>query len=269
MAYKVHPYQWPTIGKCVEQIEEATLQTILDFYHRFYAPNNAILSIAGNISAEQAFALSEKWFGPIPTRHVVPRALPQEEPQQHIRRKTVHRDVPTDLLVMTFHMPDRRAKDYYTCDLITDLLGNGYSSRLTRKLVHEKHLFSTIDSYIQGSMEPGLLFIIGRLAEGVSFKEGEEAVWNELRMLKEKKVNKVEFDKVCNRSESERVFNNINYLNRAMNMAMLEYVGKDKELEDELEHYRSVNTEDIQRVARQLFRKPNSCILYYARKEDK
>ncbi len=263
MAYKVHPYQWPTIGLCVEHIERATLPDVMEFYQRFYTPSNAILSVVGNIRFDEVVRLSEKWFGPISKSQLTPRNLPEEPRQQRIRRKSVKRNVPANMLVMAFHMPERRNKDYHTCDLVTDLLAAGQSSRLIQHLVHRDKLFTSIDAYIQGSIDKGLLFVIGRMTDDTSFSTAEEAVWRELEELKVKPINKDELEKVRNRSESERTFNNINYLNRAINMAQLELIGQDRELSDELRRYCAITADDVQRLSKAIFLKRNCSVLYY------
>lgn len=266
MAYKCHPYRWPTIGVCVEHIEQATLNDVMFFYHRHYVPNNAILSVVGNISFNEVVRLSEKWFGAIPKGNITPRYLSQEPQQKRMRRKSVQRNVPSDMLVMAFHMPDRKDRNYHTCDLITDLLAAGQSSRLIQHLVHRDKLFTSVDAYIQGSFDAGLLFIMGRLADGIAIKTAEEAVWYELELLKRMPVDENELAKVRNRSESERTFNNINYLNRAVNMAQLELIGQDRELSDELAHYCSITADDVQQTSRSIFLKRNCSVLYYKSK---
>ena len=263
MAYKVHPYQWPTIGLCVEHIERATLPDVMEFYQRFYTPSNAILSVVGNIRFDEVVRVSEKWFGPISKSQITPRNLPEEPRQQRIRRKSVKRNVPANMLVMAFHMPERRNKDYHTCDLVTDLLAAGQSSRLIQHLVHRDKLFTSIDAYIQGSIDKGLLFVIGRMTDDTSFSTAEEAVWRELEQLKAKPINKDELEKVRNRSGSERTFNNINYLNRAINMAQLELIGQDRELSDELRRYCAITADDVQRLSKAIFLKRNCSVLYY------
>ena len=263
LAYKVHPYRWPTIGLCVEHIAQATLESVMDFYHRHYTPCSAILSVVGGISFDEVVRLAEKWFGPIAKGPSTPCSLPKEQPQQRIRRKSVHRPVSADMLVMAFHMADRKSHEYHVCDLITDLLSAGQSSRLIRHLVHDKRLFTSIDAYIQGSIDEGLLYIMGRLAEGITFEQAEQAVWTELEALKHTTIDPEELNKVCNRSESERTFNNINYLSRAVNMAQLELIGQDNDLADELFHYCSVSVKDVQSTARKLFIKKNCSVLYY------
>lgn len=266
MAYKCHPYRWPTIGVCVEHIEQATLNDVIFFYHRHYVPNNAILSVVGNISFNEVVKLSEKWFGAIPKGNITPRYLSQEPQQKRMRRKSVQRNVPSDMLVMAFHMPDRKDRNYHTCDLITDLLAAGQSSRLIQHLVHRDKLFTSVDAYILGSFDAGLLFIMGRLADGIAIKTAEKAVWYELELLKRMPVDENELAKVRNRSESERTFNNINYLNRAVNMAQLELIGQDRELSDELAHYCSITADDVQRTSRSIFLKRNCSVLYYKSK---
>ena len=263
LCYKVHPYRWPTIGLCIEHIEQATLESVMDFYHRHYTPSNAILSVVGGISFDEVVRLAEKWFGPLPKSAIAPSHLPQEPPQQRMRRKSVHRDVPAHMLVMAFHMGDRKSTEYHVCDLITDLLSAGQSSRLIRHLVHEERLFTSIDAYIQGSIDEGLLYIMGRLAEGITLEQAEQAVWTELEALKHTTIDPEELNKVRNRSESERTFNNINYLSRAVNMAQLELIGQDNDLADELARYCAVTTEDIRHTARKLFMKRNCSVLHY------
>lgn len=264
MAYKVHPYRWPTIGISPEHIEQATLDNVMDFYNRNYTPDNAILSVVGNIHFEEVVRLSEKWFGPI-QKHREHLPIPAEPPQTRIRRKTVYRNVPADMLVLAFHMSDRRNPDYHTCDLITDLLAAGQSSRFVQHLIRHRQIFTSIDAYIQGSIDAGLLLVMGRLTEGTECEKAEEAVWHELKQLKAIPVTQEELDKVRNRSESERTFNNINYLNRAINLAQMELIGQDRELTDELHRYCSVTADDIQQVANKVFLKKNCSVLYYRR----
>ncbi len=268
MAYKVHPYRWPTIGQCIEHIERATLTDVMDFYQRHYTPNNAILTVVGNISFDETVRLSQKWFGPITSNTTPHSHTSLDEPAQtRLRRRTVHRPVPSHMLVMAFHMPDRKSRDYHTCDLITDLLAAGQSSRLIQHLVHRDKLFTSIDAYIQGSIAPGLLLIIGRLAEGVTCELAENSVWKELKILKTQSIDKEELSKVRNRSESERTFNNINYLNRAINLAQMELIGQDRTLADELQRYCSVTEHDIKQIAGKVFLKKNCSILYYKKQE--
>ena len=173
LAYQTHPYQWPTIGKELSHIANATLEEVKAFFFRFYAPNNAILAVTGNISFEEAVALTEKWFGSIPRREVPQRNLPQEQEQTEERRLTVERNVPLDSLFMAYHMPAHCHPDYYAFDILSDVLSNGRSSRLNQRLVQQKQLFSSIDAYISGSVDAGLFHISGKPSAGVTLEQAE------------------------------------------------------------------------------------------------
>lgn len=263
LAYESHPYRWPTIGKEIAHIAQATLEEVKDFFYRFYAPNNAILAVTGHISFEETIRLAEKWFGPIPARNIPPRQLPAEKPQTAVRRKTVERKVPVDAIYMAFHMSNRMHPDYYVYDMITDILSNGRSSRFIQSLVQEQKLFTSIDAYISGSLDEGLLHITGKPVEGVSLEQAEEAIWKELEKMKTVPVSEQELEKVKNRYESEQIFNNINYLNVATNLAFFELTGKAEDINEEVGKYRAVTAEQIQATSARCFVPENCSILYY------
>lgn len=263
LAYRVHPYRWPTIGKELSHIEQATLEEVKDFFYRFYAPNNAVLAVTGNISWEETVALTEKWFGPVPRRNVPPRQLPQEPEQTEARRLTVERPVPLDALFMVYPMCNREHPDYFAFDILSDVLSNGRSSRLSRQLVQEQKLFSSIDAYISGTRDAGLLHISGKPAAGVSLEEAEAAVLRELEELCQTPVGEQELEKVKNKFESTQIFGNINYLNVATNLAWFELTGQAEDIDREVERHRAVTAEQLQRVARETFREENSVVLYY------
>lgn len=263
LAYESHPYRWPTIGKEIAHIAQATLEEVKDFFYRFYAPNNAILAVTGHISFEETIRLAEKWFGPIPARNISPRQLPAEKPQTAVRRKTVERKVPVDAIYMAFHMSNRMHPDYYVYDMITDILSNGRSSRFIQSLVQEQKLFTSIDAYISGSLDEGLLHVTGKSVEGVSLEQAEEAIWKELEKMKTVPVSEQELEKVKNRYESEQIFNNINYLNVATNLAFFELTGKAEDINEEVGKYRAVTAEQIQATSARCFVPENCSILYY------
>lgn len=263
LAYEAHPYRWPTIGKEIAHIAQATLEEVKDFFFRFYAPNNAILAVTGHISFEETIRLAEKWFGPIPARNISPRQLPAEKPQTAVRRKTVERKVPVDAIYMAFHMSNRMHPDYYVYDMITDILSNGRSSRFIQSLVQEQKLFTSIDAYISGSLDEGLLHVTGKPVEGVSLEQAEKAIWKELEKMKTVPVSEQELEKVKNRYESEQIFNNINYLNVATNLAFFELTGKAEDINEEVGKYRAVTAEQIQATSARCFVPENCSILYY------
>ena len=263
LAYKVHPYRWPTIGKDISHIAHATLDEVKDFFFHYYAPNNAILAVTGNITWEETVRLAEKWFAPIPRRDVPARHLPREPRQTEARRMEVERAVPVDALYLCFHMCDRLHPDYYAFDMLSDILSNGKSSRLIRRLVIERRICSSVDAYISGSLDAGLIHIVGKPTPGYTLADVEKAVWKELETLKHTPVDEHELEKVKNRYESEQIFGNINYLNVATNLAYFEMLNRAEDINDGVRKYRSVSAGQLQRVAQQAFTTENSNTLYY------
>lgn len=266
MAYKVHPYQWPTIGKEISHIEETTLQEVKDFFYKHYAPNNAILTVAGDVELAEVKRLAEKWFGPIPKQEIAIRNIVQEPEQNETRQDEVHRQVPLNAIYQAYHMSSKKEHDYYATDLISDILSNGKSARLMQRLVKEQKLFSTINAYISGDIDAGLFMVNGNLNDGVSFKEGEEAINKELHFLVNEKLEEYELDKVKNKVESTLIYSEVSILNKAMNLAYNELLGDANFINTETEEYRKVSVEQIQKVATKMFRRENCSTLYYKRK---
>lgn len=263
LSYKVHPYQWPTIGKDISHIRNATLQNVKDFFAHHYAPNNAILSVAGNITKDEIEMLVRKWFGPIEKRDIAKRNLPKEPIQKEERRLTLERDVPFDAIYKAYHMSSKFSVDYNVADLISDLLSNGKSSRLYQQLVKEKQLFSSIDAYITGDIDEGLLVISGKIMKGISVEHAESEIENELNKLYTEKVSDYELNKVKNKFESVHQFGQLNAMNKAMDLAYQELLGDANRINHEVENYRKATSEDIIRVSSEIFRKDNCSTLYY------
>ncbi len=263
LAYQVHPYQWPTIGKIPKHVEDATLDDVKNFFFKFYRPNNAILVVAGNVKNEQVQALVEKWFGDIPAGDVPARQIPAEPKQTVVHEKLAEGKVPVDALYLAFHTCARADQDFHGVDLLSDVLGNGPSSRLYRRLLKEKKLFSHIDCYITASIDPGLLIIEGKPSEDVSLEAAEAAIWAELDILKNERISPRELEKLINKSESALEFSEANVLNKAINLAFFELIGDAKMINEEGEKYRKVTVEDIQRLAQEIFTKENCSKLVY------
>lgn len=267
LAYKVHPYSWPTIGKNFEHIENATLEDVKDFFFSFYAPNNAILVISGNIELEETKRLTEKWFGPIPARKLKMADYEQEPEQKETRIEHVYNDVPLDAIIMAYHIVDRLHPMYYATDLLTDILGSGKSARLFNELLKKQKLFSEIDCYQSGDFEAGLLIIEGKLIKGVTHEQGQLAIENMLNELIANGVSQNELDKVKNKTETNIRFNDMGVLNKAMKLAYAEYYGNVDLANTEIEEYLKVTTEDIQKAAISSLKSSNCNILYYHAKK--
>ncbi len=269
LAYKNHPYKWATIGKEISHIEGATMQDVKDFFYKHYVPNNATLVVAGNVSLEQVRELSEKWFGDIPAQQRPSRSLPPEEAQTAKRSLTVEADVPAQAIYKVFHMPGRFSPKYHTADLLSDILGRGKSSRLYQTLVQEKRYFSTLNAYVTGSIDPGLLVISGKLHDGIRPEKGEEEIDMIISEVIESGVTDEELNKVKAQAESTVVFSEVELLNRAMNLAYYSLSGEVENVNRELDSIKAVTKDDIHNAAQEILRVENSSIMYYGRHTNK
>lgn len=263
LTYKVHPYRWPTIGERIDQIQNATLDDVRSFYYSHYGPDNAFITISGNIKSERAFDLVGKWFGDIECRLVKPRNLVQEPLQKEPRVLTVTRKVPFDAIYKAWHIPGRLDKDYFTCELITDLLSSGKSSRLYLDLVKKRKLFSEINAYVTGDNDPGLLVIGGKLMKGVETKEANQAIIEKITDLKEMPIEEKELKKVQNRFETTILQGHSNILNKAMGLSYYEMLGDANLFNQEIANYCSVRQDDISHVSNNFFNDSNCSTLYY------
>jgi len=263
MAYKQHPYQWATIGKSLDHIENANINDVKAFFNRHYNPSNAIMVVGGDVKLEEVKRLSEKWFGNIPAVEKLPRLLPIEDDQTEERKETVQANVPLDAIYKVFHMPARSEQGYYAADLISDILSRGNSSRLFRNLLKDKKLFSDINAYLTGSLDAGLFVVEGKPLPGVSMDVAEAAIWEELNRISTELVPDAELTKVKNKMESTMVFSEMSLLDKAMNLAYFELLGDANELNSETQKYLDVSSEEIRSQAKHIFRKENSSTLYY------
>lgn len=263
LAYKVHPYRWPTIGMDMSHIKNTNIEQIKSFFFSHYAPNNAILSVTGNIGYDLAFKLSQKWFGPIEKRAVQLRNLPVEPEQTHERILNIEKDVPSTALYKIWHVGPRNSKEFYTLDLITDLLAGGESGRLNIKLVREKKLFSEINAYLTADIDPGLLIVQGKLMKGVDIRHAEDSVNEVINSLQTGNEIKDEMEKVKNKFESSTVFSNTSILNKAANLSFFELLGDPGLINKEVDAYRNVSQQMVIETVRRYFIPSNCSTINY------
>lgn len=261
LAYTEHPYKWATIGKEISHIEDATMEDVKSFFKKHYNPSNAILCIAGNFELDEVKRMVNKWYGDIPAGDKYHRALSQEPQQSEFREKTIEREVPTDAFYYAFKMCSRTHKDFYTTDLISDILGRDKSARLFVKLKKVKQLVSSINAFIMGSLDDGLLVVSGKLNEGVSFKELDEALWPELEKLREQEIEVGELKKVLNKVRTSKEFEEQGMLDRAMALCYFELLGDAELINSENEKYTSITPEKLRSVAQSVIRKENCSLL--------
>lgn len=263
LAYKVHSYRWPTIGEKMEHILEATLGDVKTFFKTHYSPDNAVMALSGNISAEDGYNLVEKWFGNIKAGTVKKLDIVQEPAQTEERKLTVTRNVPFDAIYKVWHIPRRMDMGYYVCDVITDLLSSGKSSRLYQVLVKEKKLFSEVNAFVSGDFDPGILIIGGKIMENIPVETAELAILEILKTLSETLISERELKKIHNKYETSHLFSQTNSLNKAMSLSYFEMLGDANLLNDEIGKFCAITPDDVINTAKTIFRNENCSTLYY------
>ena len=263
LAYKVHPYQWSTIGKEISHIENATMDDVKSFYSKYYHPANAILTIAGNVTMKEVQSLTLKWFGPIQPGEKHQRKLIAEPTQTEDRVLKVDRKVPFDSIYKAYHMCARKDAQYHSTDLMSDILSNGFSSRLYTSLVKDKRIFSEIHAFISGDMDEGLFVINGKLIKDIKMEIADNAIINELDKIMQNLVEETELQKVKNKIESTLQFSEISALDKAMNLSYAELLEEAGNINKEIEKYHAVTRENIIKTAQEVFRPGNCSTLYY------
>jgi zinc protease len=263
LAYNTHPYQWNTIGKEISHIEEAEMEDVRAFFRKHYAPQNAVLVVAGAVAFDEVKRLAEKWFGPIEGGPRYERQLPQEPVQTEARHAETTAAVPLSALYKAYHMPARLDPHYHAVDLLADLLGRGKSSRLHQKLVKEQALFNNISASLTGALDPGLLVVSGKLNADVALEDADRAVEAAVAELLQEDVPAAELDKVKNQAETGLVFGEIELLNRALALAIGKLLGNANFVNEEPGLLQAVTPTDIRQAAELVLRPENCTTLYY------
>jgi zinc protease len=259
--YTTHPYKWGTIGKEVAHIEGASLEDVKDFFYGYYAPNNATLVVAGNVTESHVRTLAEKWFAPIPARKLMHQPLPVEPPQTAARQMTVHRDVPFASVYKMYHIPARNQQGYYVADILTDILSSGKAGHLFQRMVKETEVASSVRAFSWGAYDPGIISIDGTVARGKTVEEYEAVLAEVLEKLQQ--VSEEELHRVKNSIESQFIMERTTLLNKAMVLAMADAVGDIEEANTSIQRYLSITTEDVAEGARRLLAPSNCSTLYY------
>jgi zinc protease len=263
LCYTTHPYKWQTIGKELKHVEDATLQDVKNFFAKHYNPSNAMLCVAGNMTKEQVQVLCEKYFAPIPAGEKYIRQLPAEPKQTSARKLVLQREVPVNALYKAYHMGGRLSPEYHAMDLLTEILSGGQSSRLYVSLVKEQQLFSQIDCYHLGSIDPSLVVIDGKVAANVSMQDADDAIEKIIAQLLQDGVTDDELKKAINKTESMIAFEDLSLLNRANNLLYYQHLGDVNMMNTEMHQYEKVTTTDILHYAKEVLRAENCNTMWY------
>lgn len=246
LTYQDHPYKWATIGKEISHIEKVTIEDAMSFYKQFYAPNNCILSICGDVDFEESFKLVKKWFADIPSSEITRQPKVVEPVQTEPRFEEVTEDVPLNAFLWSFKIGARNDTDFPIADLTSDILGRDESSLLHQKLAVELNLVSNISAYVSGDRAPGMLVVSGKLNNDVSFEAVEKEIWKIINGLKQEGISEQSLMKVKNKFETAHVFGEMSVMNKAMNLSYAEMCNDVEDINLELKAYQAVTASQIQ-----------------------
>jgi predicted Zn-dependent peptidase len=271
-AFTVHPYNWTPIGSA-QYIDQATLSEFMDFYDVFYVPNNATLSIAGDINIDNAKKMIETYFGEIPrgTREI-PRPEIVEPPLGGEKRDIVYDNVQLPGLIMGYRIPEQGTDDFYAVQMLSTLLSDGQSARLNKEIVDKQEKALFVGSFPLDSEDPGLALVFALANMGVPIAELETAVDAEIARAGQELISENEFEKLRNQVENDFISSRSSVTGIAENLANYHvYYGDANLINTELERYMKVSREDIRNAAKKYFSKDNRVVLHYLpkKKEDK
>ena len=259
-----HPYRWMPIGS-MEHLDAASDEDYQQFYKDFYLPDNAVLTIAGDINKSAAKALVEKYFSTIPkSSKPIYRPTITETPLNGPKRDTVYDRVQLPALIIGHRTPAQGSKDYYAMEMLNTLLSNGNSSRIYRSLVDEKQLAIQAGSFQFPLEDPGLGISYGIANMGVELSDIEKAILGEIEKVQNQPISDQELKKLQNQIENQFVSKLSSVEGIAENLAVYEtHYGDASLINTEINRYLAVTKEDIQRVANLYFDEKNRLVLFW------
>lgn len=268
-AFTEHPYRWMPIGSA-ESINEATLEEFMEFHSLFYVPNNATLSIAGDIDVEQTKQLVQKYFGDIPkgTKPIYRPSIVEPEKTAEVR-DIVYDNIQLPAVVQAYHIPAMGTPDYYALSMLTTLLSDGESSRMTKSIVDKQQKAMFVGAFPFALEDPGLFLVFGIVNSGVTPEDLENAINDEILKAQTEELDEREFQKLRNKVENDFVSSNSTMAGIAESLSDYHmYFGDANLINTEIERYMAVTKADIKRVANQYLKKENRVVLYYLPKEN-
>ena len=266
--YTEHPYNWVPIGS-MDHLNAAQLDEFMNFYKKFYVPNNATLSIAGDIDIEKTKGLIHAYFGEIPRGAEVVQPTIQEPELGGEKTATIYDNIQLPAIMMGYRMPPQTSDDAYALQMASSVLSGGPSSRMYKRLVDQDQSALQVFAF-PFSLEQGGAFITFSLANaGKTIEDMVPALEEEILNLQNDLISEREFQKIQNQMESNFIQSNSKMAGIAESLADYHtYFGDANYINTEIERYRSVTREDIQRVAKKYLVTDNRVVLRYLPKSE-
>ena len=269
VAYQAHPYRWPIIGY-ESDIRNWRRSDIKEYYDRYYAPNNAVAVVVGDVTLEQVRALAVKYLEPLPSRALPGPVYTREPEQRGEKRLFVHKDVSSAHILIAYHVPETGTADYYALDLLSSILSSGKSSRLYRALISNKQLATEVSTYMSYALDPTLFYVYVICADGVNVKTLEKEIRREIDQVVAKGVTEKELQKTQNNVVASFYRSLETMSNKADMIGTYEiFFGGYQKLFATPEAYRNVTAMDIKTAAAKYFKKTNRTIGVLEKSEEK
>lgn len=262
--YSKHPYQHSVIGS-MDHLDAAQEADYKQFYKDFYRPDNAILSIAGDIDIEQTKKLVDVYFKGIPRgKGDIFRPKVVEPPLRSEIRDTVYDNVQLPAVIFAYHIPAQGTPDYYAVKMLNMVLSQGESSRMNKAIVDEQQKAVAAFSFAFDLEDPGPSIMAAIANMGVNPADLENAMNGEIAKVQQELISDTEFLKIQNQVENDFVTANNTVAGIAESLANYEmYFGDANLINTELERFRKVTREDIQRVAKKYFPQNGRVVIYW------
>ncbi len=232
-------------------------------------PDNAILSIAGDIDISQTKKLITKYFAAIPSGKInYTRPLKNEPKLTKEIRDVVYDKIQLPLVILAYRIPEQNSPDYYSLDMLSRILSSGETSRLNKSLVDKKQLSISSGSFQYSLEHPGLFIIYAFANSGIKPETLEKAMEEEINTIKTKLISDFETEKLKNQIQMEFIAKNSTFAGIAENLAHFElFFGNADLINKEVDMYLSVKPEDIKNTASKYLNPSNRVVLYYLPKK--
>lgn len=259
-AFQQHTYHWPVLGYETD-ILNWKKQDLDKYFKTYYAPNNCIVVITGNVTPAQVMKLAKQYMEPIPAQPVPPPVHNTEPPQTGERRVMVQREVTTPYLLISYHVPATKDSDYYALDVLSQVLSKGHSSRLYASLVDRQQLASEISTDMPYSLDPFEFNIYAQCSANTPVTDLEKAIYTEIDKIKNEGITNEELQKVKN-GKLMNFYSQIETINgKSDNIGNYEvFFGDYQKMFNAPAEYNKVSTADVKRVAEKYFKKSNRTV---------
>lgn len=259
-AYVEHPYGWSVIGY-EEDIKNWTKEDLEYYFKTYYAPNNCTVVVSGNVKLEEVKRLAEKYMASIPAQKAGPKVNLVEPIQTGERRVTVQKEVSSPYMIIAYHAPEAKGKDYYALDILSSILTSGNSSRLYASLVDQQQLATSVFTNYGASFDPSLFEFYISSNKGKSLDDIEKTVYAEIEKIAKEGINEIELQKIKNQKLME-FYASVETINGKSNsIGTYElFFGDYKKMFTAPEEYARVSLDDVKRVAATYFKKSNRTV---------